>query len=28
VPLMTAISMLPAIPALWLAWRAAGDVVY
>lgn len=28
VPLMTVISMLPAIPALWLAWRAAGDVVY
>lgn len=28
VPLMTLISMLPAIPALWLAWRAAGDVTY
>lgn len=28
VPVMTLISLLPALPALWLAWRAAGDVIY
>jgi hypothetical protein len=28
VPLMTVIALLPALPALWLAWRAAGDVIY